>query len=280
MLDSAYLDALQIHNAATLAVSKAHGFGVPAPRVESSQRPRRHGERDTTRFYAGRILSLEGIARGATTAAAWQAIEDLAAALALDGAEQVFKFTRSGLAYAERCLVRAATPLEFELQGIRKQIKWAVSLRAADPRFYADTPTSASYQPSTAGSGISFPISFPLTFTGAAASTMTVTNGGNFPTPPVWTITGPATAPAIRNETTGEQIVTTAALLAGETLTIDVAARTVTLLGSTLRPDLIDAAQTDWFELLAGANVIRLLGSGFAAGQTTLAVSYRDARIS
>jgi hypothetical protein len=283
VIDSLFLDALQVHNVATafsdtLALTKVGGLGAPVPRGDTSSRPRRDGELDRTTFYAGRIVTLEGYAQGATQAAAWAAIDALKGAVAL-GSDHVLKFTRQGLAYAERATVRASSELAYELAGKRKRIKWAVALRAADPRLYADIATSANYSPSTSGSGITFPLTFPLTFLGAAGATMTVTNGGNYKTPPVFTITGPATTPGIRNETTGEELVTTATLLAGETLTIDVAARTVLAAGGVLRPDLIDPAASSWFELGAGATVLRLTGSGFAAGQSSLAVAFRDARI-
>lgn len=281
MISSAYLDALQIHATSSYSLRKgSSGFGTPAPRRESSERPRRHGERDRTRYYSGRVFNLRGYAKGTTPALAWAAFDTLKGAIELGDTAHVLKFTRLGLAYAERALVRVASEVkEDEIGAPSKRIGWTAQLVAEDPRLYADALTNASYSPSTAGIGLVFPVTFPLAFLGAAGSTMTATNAGNAPTPPVWTITGPATTPGIRNETTGEEILTTAQLLAGETLTIDVDARTVKLLGSTLRPDLIDAAASSWFELGAGASIIRLTGSGFVSGQTQLAVSFRDARL-
>lgn len=281
MIASAYIDALQIHATSALAISRTRGLGSPVPRRESTLRPSRHGERDTTRFYAGRVIELEGLATGATQADAYAAIDALKGALAL-GSEHVLKFTRQGLAYAERAVIREGSALEFELVGKRKTIKWAVALVAADPRLYADTLSSGSYDPTQAGSGsgVNFPLTFPLDFgSGSSSGSLQLTNAGNFPTPPVWTITGPAVNPELRNDTTGESIFTTGlSLNAGAQIVIDVAARDV-LVSGTSRPDLIDAASTIWGELAPGVNVVRLVGSGFVAAQTLLECSFRDARI-
>jgi hypothetical protein len=67
--------------------------------------------------------------------------------------------------------------------------------------------------------------------------------------------------------------------VAGDTLQIDVRERHVVLNGITERPDLIDAAQTRWFDLEPGQNLIRLRGTGMVGGQTQLEVRHRDGRI-
>lgn len=282
MIASAFVDALQVHGGANgLALTKGGGFGSPVPRRDSTARPSAHGELDRTRYYAGRVLDLTGRAQGATPAEAWAGIELLQGALAL-GSEHVFKFTRQGFAYAERCVVRVASGLEYDLAGTRRSIKWAVQLVAADPRFYADAESSGSYDPTTApdGQGVVFPLTFPLNFAGAAVGAeLTLENGGNFPTPPRWTIDGPAINPQIRNDTTGEAIHTIGLeLLAGDALTIDVGLRDATIAG-TSRLDVIDASATVWGELVPGPNVIRLLGSGFEGGSSMLTGRFRDARI-
>jgi len=281
MIEALSVDSFDLHGGVNgLALERVGGFGSPTPRREAFPRTFRHGERDDTAYYTGRVLELSGRAHASSVAELHALLDDLKGAVYLNGADRVLRFTRQGLAYAERAIVRVATPLEYELAAERKFLRYAVAFAAADPRFYADVASSGAYAPSSSGEGVSFPLDFPLVFTGAAESTLTVANGGTFPTAPTFVISGPAVNPGIRHETSGAAILTSGLeLLAGETLTIDVGARSVQLLDSTERLDLIDAAGTSWFELQPGDNVLRLSGSGFTSGQTELAVSWRDARI-
>jgi hypothetical protein len=249
------------------------GIGSPPPREEVFDHAQRHGSTDYTAFYQPRIFDIyDGII-------VWATFDALKAKLAL-GSDHVITFQRAGLPYLEQVTGRVSTELTGEIAySSPHMLKWTVSILCADPRIYSAILTTASYSPSASAGGVVFPLAFPLVFVGSGASDLTVNNGGNFPTPPVFTIDGPATAFSITNDTTGESIVFQGiALVAGDVLTVDVAARTVVLNG-TDRPDLVDAANTTWWELLPGDNSVRLHGSGFADGVTTLAVQYRDARI-
>ena len=125
--------------------------------------------------------------------------------------------------------------------------------------------------------GGNFDPSFPLTF--GESSPFTVSNGGNTDTLPTFTVSGPMTSGAITNETTGDSIELTGALLTGETLVIECDTRRVLLNGETDRPDLIDVASSTWIRLVPGLNRLRLSGSGFETGETELSVTFREARM-
>jgi len=117
-------------------------------------------------------------------------------------------------------------------------------------------------------------------FNASGDAQLSVENEGTIASPPVFTITGPVTNPIIDNDTTGQSIYTQeTALSAGQTLTIDVANRSVVLDGTTGRPDLINVALTNWFSIRPGVNQLRLRGSDMASTQTNLAVTFRNARI-
>ncbi len=281
MLTSAYIDDLQIHGGAGYGLTDFQ-VGSPAPRAVTDLRPSDHGATDDTRFYGGRALELIGLIQASSTADLWPLADALKAKLVL-GSLHVLKFRRSGLDYDERCLVRVDSEVAMPLLlGSTKLLRYGVSLFAPDPRFYSDTLSTGAYDPTDSGEGgLDFNLDFELVFNGAGgAARLSAVNEGTVPTPPTFTITGPVTNPIIDNDTTGESLYTQdCALSAGDTLEIDMGARTVLLAGTTSRPDLIDVSLTDWFYLAPGTNLLRLRGSGMSAGVTELAVSFRSARI-
>jgi hypothetical protein len=292
VITSVWVDDEQIHRTPSYALSSISGMGKPAPRQDKTDRVRGHGVVDSTTYYDARVLQLQGRCAGATTEALPDLLDTLEALFALDGADHVLRFTRQGRAFDEFVRFRVASDFQYDLAGAVRVVKWSVSLLAADPRIYRADVTEGVYVPTAAGDtgGVSFPLSFPLEFSGSsgAAAGMELTNGGNFPTPPVWTITGPVVNPTIVSDLPGAPAIATVgcALNAGDTLVIDVASRSVLLGGVTERPDLIDASQTSWFELPGksasnptGVTTVRLGGSGMDPAATSLAVSYHDARI-
>lgn len=279
-LASASLDDLNIGEAPYGITS--FQVGSPAPRAVTDLRPSDHGATDDTRYYGPRIIELTGRIVAADAAALWAAADALKAKLAL-GAWRVLRFRRAGLTFDERVLVRVDSAVDIPLVlGTDRYLAFGVSLFAPDPRFYSDTLSQGSYDPTGSGAGgLVFPLTFPLGFNGAVGQAqLSVTNEGTIATPPVLVVTGPVLNPIIDNDTTGQSIYTRECdLSAGVTLAFDVAARSVVLGGTTSRPDLIDVSLTDWFYLPPGQNLLRLRGSGMSAGVTELAVTFRSARI-
>jgi hypothetical protein len=281
MITSAYLDDLQIHGGTDYGIS---GFqmGSPAPRAVTDLRPSEHGATDDTRYYGPRTFDVVGRVLAASVGDLWPLVDALKGALVL-GSWHVLRFRREGLSYDERCLVRVDSPVDMPLVlGSTRMLQYGVTLFAADPRLYTDTESAGAYDPTDAGTGgLAFPLDFELDFDVADGSAqLQAVNEGTIGTPPAYVITGPVTNPIIDNDTTGESIYTQeCALSAGETLEIDVATRTVTLGGTTERPDLIDVSLTTWGYLAPGTNLLRLRGSDMSVGSTELAVTFRSARI-
>lgn len=280
-LESAYIDNLQVQGAAPYGVT---GFqiGSPAPRAVTDLRPNDHGATDATRYYGPRTIELTGNIVAASPEALWAAADALKAVLSL-GAWRVLRFRRRGLSYFERCLVRVDSAVDMPLiLGTDRYLAYGVSLFAPDPRFYSDTLSQGSYDPTgSAEGGLKFPLDFPLNFNGAVGQAqLEVVNEGTISTPPTIVVTGPVLNPIIDNDTTGQSIYTReCGLSAGVTLELDTAVRSVLLGGTTSRPDLIDVSLTDWWYLAPGQNLLRLRGSGMSAGVTELAVTFRSARI-
>ena len=229
-----------------------------APRTSRIVRPRAHGSTDLTRYYSGRLYELAGLLYGVDEATAQARLDAFEGALALDGDTATFQFTLAGRTEAETSEVRVDGDLEYAFDSMeRSVVRWAVTLFAGDPRRYSLTLNTESYEPSGGGS-------------------LTVTNGGNFQTPPVFLLNGPATDPVITDGTSSIDL-TGLTLVTSDVLRVDVNARQVTLNG-VARNDLIVAATTSWFELPAGDTDISVSGTGFTT-DSLLTVTFHDARI-
>lgn len=289
MVDEAFIDDFKVHDVDAAgfphALSGVAGLlATPGPKVDRQDRARAHGSSDYTRFYEGKVIGLRGITRGDTVGDFHDRYDELRAAFALkpDGTDRVFRFRRTGRDYVERVVCRVAADLPFDPEGgKRRREKWAVTLYAPDPRLYEDGEQENFYSPSAAaGGGLTLPITFPLTFSGDPVdASMSITVGGTYPTPPRYTILGPATDVEIRNETTGESVFLDGTIPGASTLTVDVARRRIELDG-TERADFLDPAQTVWGELAPNrVNVLRMVATGITAGTTRLAVNWRNARI-
>lgn len=281
VIESAWLDNLQIHKAGGLAITDM-SLGSPAPRAVVENRPGDHGAVDSTRFYGPRTIELTGYVGASTHPEFIGRVDNLLGRLAL-GSVHVLRFRRLGDTNDLRCMVRVDSGVDMSAgEHPSPFARWGVSLFCADPRLYSDTLTVASYDPTDAGSdGLVFPLGFPLVF-GAedGVGVLTVENAGTVSTPPVLTVTGPVTNPTIDNETLGLSIRTqNCGLASGDTLVVDVAERVVRLNGTTSRPDLVDTARTHWWELAPGPNRLRMRGSGMVSAETELEVSFRSAHI-
>lgn len=274
MFDSVHIDDLLINR-----VTKLAGLGSPAPRTDVTLLAARHGAIDRTAYYSNRVIDLEGFIVGPDAASAWAQFDVLKGALRL-GTTHTLKFRRTGMAMDEQVGVVVSAPVDDTVvPNYPGLVKWGVTLSAADPRIYSAVLSSASYDPTAAlsGGGAGIPLAFPLAFS-ATASELEVVNGGNTPTPPVLTVQGPVVNPILDNNVTDESIPLLYALGVSDSIEVDVAARTVRLNGA-LRYDLLDAPNTEWWELEPGTNGLRLRGTGMASNQTLLTVAYRDARI-
>lgn len=281
MLQNAYIDNFQIHNTATLFLTKVRGLGSPNPRSDRRELTQRHGLLDNTKLYGGRVIELEGIAQGDTSLAAWEAYDSLRGALAL-GSPHIFRFLRTGYVGIEHELVRVTVDSEVEddLDMPSRVIGWSVTLVAADPRIYTAVLKNYEYNPllSTTGGGMAMPMTFPLVFAASPYSHLSALNAGQFSTPPIYTVKGPVTDPIIDNDTLGLSLTFKVTLSSLDTLTVDVENRRV-LLNGGLRQDLIVAKDSYWADLAKGTNLLRLRGSGMDSTTTKLVVQYRDARI-
>lgn len=282
MIETLHIDGLQLlpdTGAGVGGLLGISGLGSPAPRPERVLKSRAHGEVDLTALYGGRVIGLLGYCYGPDMATAHSNFDILKNSVKL-GSTHLLKFRRIGQAVDEQVSVRVASAVESPFAGASMQIKWSVELFAADPRIYSSTLNQGDYDPTTAGTaGVELPLVFPLDFLGSGLSNLIVSNGGNFPTEPTFTISGPIVNPIIDNDTSGESLFTSGlTMIAGDSAVVDMAAKTF-LLNGALRMDYVLAGTSKWFSLQPGETSLRLRGSGTSGGQTNLLVTFRDAKI-
>lgn len=98
--------------------------------------------------------------------------------------------------------------------------QFPLTLRAVDPDWLGSSDVQLAYLLDQTPS-LFFPI-LPLRLSSSSVfADATISNAGDLPTWPVWTITGPGADPVLENLTTGERLALTATLGVGEGLVID-----------------------------------------------------------
>lgn len=118
---------------------------------------------------------------------------------------------------------------------------WSLLVTAVDPLLYGSLRfDQAGLSSAVAGAGLTFPLSFPLDFgtaPGAIPGAVQVSNSGTASYFPRLRIDGPVTNPRIGLAETGDTLVISATVAAGQWVDIDCARRRVLLNGSVpLRP--------------------------------------------
>jgi hypothetical protein len=178
---------------------------------------------------------------------------------------------------AERLVYVKPLGCRYDVDALRRVGSAAIQFlcQAEDPRIYdsaLQTVQVSQGLPITTGTSYSY--AYPFGF-GAPISPegSMVINGGNRPTPAVITLTGPVTNPVIYNDTYGNTLSFEIDVQTGETLVIDLGARTVKLNGTVSRRASL--LEPDWFMLEPGDNFLRYRAS--TGGAAPASVAFRNA---
>lgn len=277
-----FVNGLQVHHVEGYALEQeGWDVGTPEPRAAVVEYARRHGGVNDTSYLGMAVASLRLGVWGDTFQQLHQRLDTLRGRL-IPGTDVPLVWTPYTGANKRRMLMRLGGKIDtLPVNGLISFVGFTL-VSSSSPLAFSDTLHESSYDPtlSHSGTGVTFDLTFDLTFTGTAdTSSDKVFNAGNIATPPVFVIHGPVTNPVVQNITSGKEITATASLSAGETLWVDVARRTARLNGEdgTLRLDLIDEGNTEWFDLDPGVNELRLTGTGMNTGQTSLVTKWRDA---
>jgi hypothetical protein len=170
------------------------GWGMGgAVETNFTARPGRHGMHDGPMYRRERVITVEGLLRAPTRALAKQAERALAACLA-DGSMGTFGVDDPDLGWEQAQVKLSAPPQSDGSAAGVGVIAWQLQFTAPDHRKYGQAVTVSTPLPG-GGSGIAFPVAFPISF-GAPPETGSAvfTNTGTAPTEPVHTITGPLEA--------------------------------------------------------------------------------------
>lgn len=236
-------------------VTKEDGWSSgPELRLELPDRPQRDGSFDAPSFRSARVITLEGTAIAPDPDTRERAKDRLAAVLA-DGS------TLAELTVQERTVTRQAL---VRLSGGTKIVdqspvsfEWSLQVIAPDPLRHGAEEHTASCGLPQPGPGLSFPLTFPMEFGEATGGSMALANAGTATAWPLWTVKGPCDQPVVRNDSTGQRLAfghPLERLLEGDTLVVDVAARTVWLGGASRRAALLPGSS--WFGLPPGSTAI------------------------
>lgn len=151
-----------------------------------------------------------------------------------------------------------------------------LQLVATDPRRYTPTVQSASCGLASASGGLTYPITYPLSFGSSSGGTLTIVNSGDTATPPTLTITGPGTTPAIVRQDTGALLQFNLTLSATDVLVVNVLDGTVTLNGASVYGSLDSVSASIASFLMSPGSTT--LGLRVASGSgTTLTATWQNA---
>ena len=284
MITSAYIDDLQIHgDGANYSFTEIGNgfFGMPVVRDNRPERPQRHGLIELSQFYSGRVIEFQGICIGTDVADAIAKLDALKNVLQIGqgissdyesigvstGAPvHTLKFTRVGESFQQYCRFTVDGEMDVQMDIASRIIPFGLTLKCSDPRFYKIHTT-----------GNMGDYAFKDILHGTNEN---VTIGGNTDALPWFTIEGPFTGDATITLTTPTPDKTDkvlGSLLAANN--IDVVTRTrLCVKNQTIRADLIDRANTEWFTLPVGVQNIAFAVGGGATGATKCIVRWQDAR--
>jgi hypothetical protein len=221
-----------------------------------------------------RVITLEGLAIAPDRDTRERAKNRISAVLA-DGST-LTELTVQEWTLARRAMVRLSAGTKV-VDKSPYTFEFSLQMTAPDPLRQGTEVHTATCGLPRPGPGITFPLDFGdsgLQFGEPVSGSLGLTNAGTAISLPLWTVTGPCDQPVIRNDSTGQRLAFGLRLLDGDTLTVDVAARTVLLGGASRRAALLP--RSTWFGLPPGNTTI-----GFDALDSTqpgtLTATWRDA---
>jgi len=266
--------------------------GIPSGiRGDLFSRPEADGSVEPANQYlAHRTLIFEGERWGASVNAAWASWDTLSGVLlGLVQTQKLLKWRRAGGTVDLQALVRLADvqPPVLDSNDQGPFIRYQFTLRADDPLVYDQVSQAATASaPSTSATGMPLPMVFPIPFgLTTSGGTVTLLNGGNAPSWPVITVTGPIQNPVVGNATTARFLYfDSLTLAAGETLLITTAPnlRAATKAGVS-QLGALRFSDSVWPSATNGVTEtwsISTLVAGSTTGATSMQVAWRNAWIS
>ena len=152
-------------------ITEVTGLGDPASTSTAEQNVGSDGGSSTTGFRTARTVGLVGVIR---------AVDEVRAELAADLLRHLIALTDFPItlhyASGDRTVwVRRDQDVQFPSRDLPTEFPWSVTLRADDPAIYAGDAFGSGHLVRATGlgfstGGLTYPISYPITYTGASAT--------------------------------------------------------------------------------------------------------------
>lgn len=253
---------------------------IPDFDTSDADRPTAHGTWPGSRYAKPRKVSGQvWITPDAAGAATVQTVRALRQALSLSDDERWLSVRLHGEVLAVRARVnQRVVPVDrtYALQGVARA---AVQWQADDPRRYAVAEQSVITGPPQPEPGLTWPLTWPLDFgESSVTGDVTALNDGSAPTLPVITFRGPCTTPSVTEQVSGRRLRYNITLADTDVLTVDTAAGTVTLNGTTSRLDTAaaDSGPEELFTFDPGTAQLSFRPDASGAG-ASMTVRWRSA---
>ncbi len=256
---------LNLNNGTNIKLLDLSGAGIPSLLHQTVKTPARPGETYIRTTVEPRFLIVKLRIKGTTFANLQTQRRALITALNPTLGVGVLKWTPDATIYAIDCIVDQGVGFTDYLGPFVEDV--LVSFRCPDPMWRGATLNEETVVNS--GSGLSFPISFPISFLDGTGTTI-INNTGDVDSFPTITVPGACTNPTITNTTTGKTLQFVGLTLsAGQSLIIDCDARTAKV-GSVSKIALL-SADSEFWTLAPGNNTITF---GVSSGTVTANVDY------
>lgn len=234
----------------------------PASSAELTQRARGHGSTSSEGFYRSMVYTLAGTIAAPTVALGVAARNALASAVTLDP----FQMTvAEGDSVLHSMVKRQDQPIFRRINPTDRT--FSIQVSAKDPRKFGDLVTATTRLPFSEG-GLTFPVTFPITFTGTSGSgVLRISNPGNTQAPVWLRIDGPIPTGGWTVTHVGKKqsltFATALALGSGEFVTVDMDRREVLAQGQAPRSGYVTSR--GWFSLDPGDNDIAFSAANYSS---------------
>ena len=228
-----------------------------APDVRDGLLPKaqQDGDWDATGFSDGRVVNLAGYVREATSQAANQVQQQLAALRPQSVQEFVVVDSAIGSLSAMARVTVGVDPTWVDDAAFT----YDITITAPDPLKYGPpTFATATLSTSTPGAGKVYPVAYPVDYgiaPGVTPGAVAVANAGTASYWPRLRIAGPVTNPVVTLVESGAWVRFTGSLLAGQWLDLDMANRRVLLQGQvSVRPQV--SSSGNWLAVSPGGGSV------------------------
>lgn len=258
-------------------IQSVSGNGMPAVRSAAESMSQEHGAVASGYLYDARTIGWSGDLTASSASAYMTLRKNLMQALSpttLQGDDMVFTLIDSTTrTLRDVVLVDQNLDLPSD-EPSRTWNSYTLTFRAHFP-FFEGTEHNETQDRTVISGGGAIPATVPMSLaatTTTSSDPLTVTNDGNAPAYPIFTVVGAGTTFTITNTTNSQQMVIDTTLSASQSIVIDVRNKTATVDGTSI----ISAVSGEWITLDAGDNTLSFsVDSGYTSN-TRLDTTFYD----